>query len=407
MSMVDLIRSQDRRARALAVGIVVVGIIVIASVFVFTLQLEQYADDTTGLVSWIGQGVATLAFLLSGAVIVSKQPRNVIGWLLIVPGLVSPLSDVAQLWLVGLDPVPTQANLLIWLSIWITNWSWILLMFPIFVILLTFPDGRLLSPRWRWVAVLIGLMTVVMLALAAFDDEMSVVLGDDVVLWSVPNPIGLFQWSVEFDQVFGIIWSAALLIVTIAGVVAVVLRFRRGGAVEREQLKWPLWAFLLFGIVYGVGAIQSGFNGVLDVLFGFFLAAIPISVAIAVLKYRLFEIDRILSRTVSYALVVGLLGLVFFGMITALSLLPFAESDLTVAGSTLAAAALFNPLRKRVQNVVDRRFNRSKYDAAKVMDEFAGSLQDRTDAPEIIEDLVGVVTTTMQPSAIGVWTSEA
>ncbi len=396
----------EQRARIVAVVMVIVGIVVIASVVGLTVRAEALPDDTTVLVGWIGQGVATLAFLLSGAIIVSRQPRNVIGWLLVVPGLLAPLSDVAQLWLVGLDPIPTRADPLIWLSIWITDWSWILLIFPIFLILLTFPNGRLLSPRWRWATVLIGLMTVVLLALTAFDAEMAVLVEDEVVLWSVPNPIGLFHLSDEGEQVFALLWSLALLVVTIAGVVAMVLRFRRGTAVEREQLKWPLWAFLLFGIVYGIGAIESGFTGILEILFGFVLAAIPVSVAIAVLKYRLFEIDRIISRTVSYALVVGLLGLVFFGTVTMLSLLPLAESDLTVAGSTLAAAALFNPVRRRVQNVVDRRFNRSKYDAATVMDEFAGSLQDRTDAPEIVDDLVGVVTATMQPSVIGVWTTE-
>ncbi len=135
-------------------------------------------------------------------------------------------------------------------------------------------------------------------------------------------------------------------------------------------------------------------------------AAIPIAIGIAVLRYRLYEIDRLLSRTVSYLLVVGVLAAVFFGVVAVAGSLFQTDSDLAVAGSTLAVAALFNPVRKRVQGWVDRRFNRSRYDAQKVMDRFAGSLRDQVDSHEVVDGWVGVVAQTMQPESVSVWVRE-
>jgi hypothetical protein len=143
-----------------------------------------------------------------------------------------------------------------------------------------------------------------------------------------------------------------------------------------------------------------------DLMFGLATAGLPVAVAIAVLRYRLYEIDRIISRTVSYAVVVAFLALLFFGVVTVLSSLLAAESDLAIAGSTLAVAALFNPVRRRVQVWVDRRFNRSRYDTQRVMDRFAGSLQDRVDSQEVVDGWVGVVSETMQPASVAVWVRE-
>jgi hypothetical protein len=161
-------------------------------------------------------------------------------------------------------------------------------------------------------------------------------------------------------------------------------------------------------VVYGATALASSFTtgGLADLVFGLSLAGLPVAVAIAVLRYRLYEIDRIISRTVSYAVVVAFLALLFFGVVTALSSLLPAESDLAIAGSTLAVAALFNPVRRWVQVWVDRRFNRSRYDTQRVMDRFAGSLQDRVDSQEVVDGWVGVVSETMQPASVAVWVRE-
>jgi hypothetical protein len=410
--MVETVKRPDRSTKTggataiAAVVIVVVAVAALAGVVVLSLQGGTARGDTFDLVGWIAQGVATLAFVLSGALIVSRQPRNVIGWLLVVAGLGPMLSEVIFVWLIGLNPPPTQATPLLWSAVWFTNWSWITLMFPIFLILLTFPTGRLLSRRWRWVVILCGLMITVMLGLTGFSPELQVMTGDEVLVWSIPNPIGFLPEYEEFGLQFEFVWNRLLLLLTIVCVTAVVVRFRRGSSVEREQIKWPLWAMLFFGVVYALGASEGGFNRALDILFGLVLAAIPISVALAVLKYRLFEIDRIISRTVTYLLVVGLLGGLYFASVTTVTRLLQAESALAVAISTLAVAALFNPVRRRIQNIIDRRFNRARYDAQNVMDRFAGTLRDRLDVNELSVGWRDVVTETMEPTAVSVWIRE-
>lgn len=354
--------------------------------------------------------VALFAFVLSGAMIVSRQPRNVIGWLLIIPGLSIPLTELGTIWLRNLDPAPVRADIWLWLVLWITSWAWVLLIFPVFHLLLTFPNGRLLSPRWRWVVWLEGAMVATMMGLSGLGSELSLMVEEDIV-WSVPNPIGLAALTTEFfDEggAFESVWSISLVLLTLSCLAAVVIRFRRGSSEERVQLKWPLYGVGLFGFVYVSSAIGIGVEdgGVPELLFGLSLAGIPVAVAIAVLRYRLYEIDRIISRTVSYLIVVGLLGAVFFGAVTSLSSVLQAESDLAIAASTLSVAALFNPLRKRVQTWVDRRFNRSRYDAQRVMDRFAGSSQDRVDTQGVVDGWVAVVSETMQPTSVAVWVRE-
>ena len=170
-------------------------------------------------------------------------------------------------------------------------------------------------------------------------------------------------------------------------------------------MKWLLLAVGFFGVVFAFQAIlnsQDGPSG-WPTPYSVSLASIPIAITIAVLRHRLYDIDRLVSRTVSYAVVVGLLAAVFFGIIALLTSLLETQSDVTVAASTLSVFALFNPLRKRVQNGVDRRFNRSRYDSGRVMDGFAASLKDRVNSDEVVAGWVGVVNQTMEPSTIGVW----
>ncbi|MEX1125066.1 MAG: hypothetical protein WEE53_05320, partial [Acidimicrobiia bacterium] len=159
----------------------------------------------------------------------------------------------------------------------------------------------------------------------------------------------------------------------LAAIVSLVMRWKGARGVERLQLRWlvPSFAVLGAGLLAEFGGFQGSLAG--NVLLPAGAILVPVAIGFAILRYRLYEIDRIISRTVSYAVVVGLLGLVFFGVVTVLTSLLPAESDLAVAGSTLAVAALFNPVRRRVQGWVDRRFNRSRYDAQKVMDAFSGS----------------------------------
>ncbi|CAN5870377.1 hypothetical protein BH23ACT5_BH23ACT5_06590 [soil metagenome] len=379
----------------------------VLSVTIWTLA--RSGEFGTTALSWIGGFLISFgmaAYLVSGAVIVSRQPRNMIGWLLMVPGFIVPVSELGLIWLTGLDPVPLVAHPGLWLLIWFTSWAWVLLVFPVFHLLLTFPTGRLLSDRWKWAVALEVVMVAAMVGLATFPERLQVMVDDDVI-WSIANPIGLVPLKF-FDEPVWALWSYALLAMTVISVSAVVLRFRRGSPLERQQLKWPLSAICMFGVVYGLGALGSGWEsgGVADLFFGLALAGIPVSVAIAVTRYRLYELDRILSRTVSYAVVVGLLAALFFGTVGFLSSLLAAGSDLATAGSTLAIAALFNPLRDRVQSWVERKFNRARYDIDRVLERSATSLRDGVDPDDVARGWLNVVSQTMQPTTIGLWVRE-
>jgi hypothetical protein len=367
----------------------------------------EFGSTLTNVLTLASYAVAMVAFVLSGALIVSRQPRNVIGWLLMIPGLSLPISELATQWLIAMDPPPETTDLWLWLALWFISWSWVLLIFPLFHLLLTFPNGRFLSPRWRWVGWLEGAMVMTMVGLVTFGDPLTLDVEENT-LWTVSNPIGFLMEGGFMEFFFRVVWTPLLLLITVASVASFAVRFRTGSYEERHQLKWPLGAAALFGVVYGSTVLASSITtgGLADLMFGLAMAGLPVAVAVAVLRYRLYEIDRIISRTVSYAVVVAFLALLFFGVVTALSSLLPGESDLAIAGSTLAVAALFNPVRRRVQGWVDRRFNRSRYDTQRVMDRFAGSLQDRVDSEGVVEGWVGVVSETMQPASVAVWVRE-
>ena len=397
-------------ARTLLAWVVLAGGI---GLIIWGLIVSLRSDVASSTLEAISFSLTLLAFLLSGAAIVLRQPRNVIGWLLMIPGLTIAGSELLAIWLRSMDPAPEQVTFGLWLALWFAQWAWILLMFPIFLLLLTFPDGRLLSPRWRSVRWLLAVMTVTMvLGGALIEDLEAVDESGEIALWSVPNPIGVVPVDVFDGPVFGVLWTLGLLTMTVFSVAAIVIRFRRGSREVRQQLKLPLYAMGFFGVSYILMAVRGsirdvGDSGLLEVIFVVSLAGLPVSVAAAVLRYRLYDIDRLVSRTVSYGVVVGLLVSAFFGVVTLLTALLPTESDLAVAASTLAAAALFNPLRRRVQGLVDRRFNRSKYDAQIEIDALSVRLRQAHDREEITGEMLKVVNSTMEPSSVGVWLREA
>jgi hypothetical protein len=219
---------------------------------------------------------------------------------------------------------------------------------------------------------------------------------------SCAEPIDI-PWGIEgFAGLEPLVLAA--MVMAVPAIVALFVRLRRSTGVERQQLKW----FLFAATSLALGLISSfdNFNlpqSLNDAISAVTLSALWVAIGVAIVRYRLFEIDRIVSRTVSYAVVAGLLALVFFGVVTVLTTFLPTESDLAIAGSTLAVAAAFNPLRRRVQGQVDRRFNRARYDTERVMDQFAGELRDEVDSGEIIDGWLNAVVDTMQPAAVGVW----
>jgi hypothetical protein len=358
------------------------------SVVQLTLSDRPFADASLAAVGF-------LTYAAIGGLIIIRRDGHPTGWLLILIGL-------AVLWADGLIGLPGVSPLF---AAWVSSWGWALVFCLFAMLTLTFPSGHLPAGSGLWARA--GRAAVWVLPVLLFATAFTKTLGGAESSTQTVNPIGFLPEWLGYGALFGIV---AILL---GGAVSLVIKRRRAVGAERAQFTWVVFAFVLLTtaviltflyvfISIGVGAGDPGDDAwgpayVMMVLF-------PLSFGVAVLRYRLYEIDRIVSRTVSYALVVGVLAGAFLGVVALMSsLLPDASSDLAVAGSTLVVAALFNPLRRRVQDGVDRRFNRQRYDAQRVMDGFAFSLRDRVDPEEVTNGWVDVVSSTMQPDFIGMW----
>lgn len=376
-------------------GLIAIGIGTFAVVVPLLLALaSQGTDQGSDTFGVLAASLVGPVYALTAALIIWRLPSNSVAWMMMAVAVGIAIAACADLLTPSAPPEdPSQGLLLV---IGLGSASWVFFIFPILHILLTFPTGRVLSTRWRPFVGLEVVMVSYMLALGAFAEI--VVPSDES--WSVQNPIGFLPVP---GPSFWSIWQIGLLILTVGGLASVVIRFVRSRGIGRQQMKVLVFAVGFFAVVYGTAAVLplEGDTSLLDFLLPVAMVGIGIAIAIALLRYRLYEIDRVVSRTVSYALVVTLLvGAV--ALVATLVGTRF-ESPVVVAATTLVVAAVFNPLRHRVQNVVDRRFNRSRYDVERVMDEFAGTLRDRVDVEGVLDGWVDVVSVSMQPSSIGVW----
>ena len=273
---------------------------------------------------------------------------------------------------------------------------WVLLI----LLLLYFPTGRLLSPRWRLVAWAGGLFT----ALAAIGNGLRPDIAEIAGIGAVRNPFAIPTATPLLDLLLNL--ALPFLIVGIGGAVAaIVVRFRRARGVERAQLKWFTYAASLTPLPFIAHDLAPALAGL---LFAVILPLVPVSIGIAILRYRLYDIDRVINRTLVYGLLTVLLGAVYVVGVFGLGQLfnpVTGESALAVAASTLAVAALFQPARRRVQAVVDRRFNRRRSDAARTVEAFSLRLRDHVELDTLSAELLMVVDQTMQPTAVSLWLS--
>lgn len=361
---------------------------------------EALEDGLAGVIASALWLLLPVLFTGLASVILTRQPDNGISWLLYSVGL-GVLLDIAVQ--PHVEAPPSSPVFWDYVAIFLSNTMWLAIFFPLFLLLFVFPTGHFMNHRWRWARWPAIFMPATVVFFSLFSEE----VGPPNDSWLIANPIGLIPNSGIWEGFFGVLWSLSLLSLALGGLVAMVVRFRRSTVVVRTQIKWVLYAAFVFALGYGASVIASVWTIEDDsffwILFVLSLALLPVSITAAITRYRLFEIDRIISRTLSYALVAGLLATVYLVTVTAVTSLLPTQNALAVAGSTLAVAALFNPLRKRIQHGVDRRFNRSAYQAEVVSEGFATKLRESLTTEELVEAWSQAVNESFQPELTGIW----
>jgi len=357
---------------------------------------------------WLDNTLTAVFYPTVGAIVASRRPENPVGWLLCLYGLAISIGYFcAEYAIYALLAEPNSlpaGEAMAWIVSWVLP---ILNGLQVFYILL-FPTGRLPSRRWRWLGWLTVAFVVVGVILAAFSS--GALLG---ILGPIQNPLGIEGFSNIYYKAILFIMTPLL---TIAAALAVFIRLRRAIGVERQQIKWFAYAAaayvsagILAYIIPRVIDTPLWFEQVSFALNIAFIPAIPIAIGIAILRYRLYDIDILINRTLVYGSLTLMLALVYFGGVAASQVVFTAltgqeeQPQLTIVVSTLVIAALFTPLRRRIQSFIDRRFYRRKYDAAKTLEAFSAQLRDETDLTALSEDLVGVVRETMQPAHVSLW----
>ncbi|MDQ3751470.1 MAG: hypothetical protein M3333_01060, partial [Actinomycetota bacterium] len=350
--------------------------------------------------------VFVLGFATFGALIASRQPRNPIGWIMCVSALAFTLGGVTGDYASRSLDQPSLPGLP--LAAWLSVWTWSVgAALPATFLLLLFPDGRLPSRRWRpvgWIAGVAIMVVVASLALAPgrFDDL------------PISNPFAIAFIYRALQPLIGAA-GVALFACALASIGSLIVRFRRAEDQERLQLKWLAFAVALVAFAAAISVViestagsDDGLIELSNLIVTSSMATMPMAIGVAVLKHRLYNIDRIINRTLVYGALSAILGLIYIGGVVGFgslvrSVTGQTDNSLGVAASTLGVAALVRPLRSRVQGAIDHRFYRRKYDAARTLEMFSSRLRDEVDLDLLSRDLVGVIGATMQPAHVSLW----
>jgi hypothetical protein len=332
-----------------------------------------------------------------GGLVASRRPANPVGWFFLgIGGCMAITVVAAEYATYGLAGAQAMA--------WLQSWLWVPGVMLLFCFLpLYFPDGRLVSRRWRWVVRLALFSCVTGAALFALSPG-------EIPYMGVDNPLGIEALRPVSDLLEPV-YLALYFLLWFASAASLVARFRRSGSMERQQIKWlafaasavPVW-FLTNAPIEA--AVPNLFQ-VVDALI--FSALIPVAAGVAILRYRLYDIDVVINRTLVYGSLTATLVAVYFGGVTATQTIfqTFTSQEklpqLVIVASTLVIAALFNPLRKRIQSFIDRRFYRRKYDARKILEAFNARLRDETELVTLTDDVMSVMRETMQPAHVSLW----
>jgi hypothetical protein len=374
-------------------------------------ELLTVKNGSFELLSDIFYDLVLLIFVSVGAFIASHRPENPIGWIICAASLIWVLSDFSlEYGVYSLITAPGSLPFGVFVSLFGAvgrSFGWFLILT---FLLLLFPNGQLPSARWRTLAWIIAGLLVADLFTFLFDP--TPFINVDPSLAAVQNPLGFSGTSALFVH-FNTFVTLFLFVTAIACIVSVIVRFRKARGDERQQLKWLAYGTVLSLLII-VAIIVSIFTNLnlgflSSALFYLPLLIISISSGIAIMRYRLYNIDILINRTLVYGVLTALLALIFFGLIFILQSLvraltgQISQTPVAIVVSTVVIYALFQPLRRRIQQVIDRRFYRRKYDAAKVVESFSATLRNEVDLNQLREHLISVVQETMQPAHVSLW----
>jgi len=396
----DIAVRRFRLASSATVMILGVAVLVLTVADVPLAQLAHQSLAASGgsVPIWVSAPFAVVGFVVAW-----RKPGNPLGWIMLGVAVFLVLSEDASFYTVADYRLRHGGLPLGWIALLAQpGWAPGIVLFGLVVLL--FPDGRPPSPRLRWMVWVYAAVAIMWIA-AAVTITVGAVIGHHTQVDSggnlllLDNSAGSPAWWAGLSNVFFMLGTAAWLV----SLAAQVLSYRRSSGVRRQQLKW-----LMAGSAVALAGItpllldSSGTSAASPVVLAGFLA-LPLSIGVAVLRYRLFDIDRIISRTLAYAVVTGLLVGVYAGIVLLITQVFRVHTPVAVAAATLAAAALFNPARRRVQRAVDRRFNRARYDADQTIAAFAARLKDAVDLDSVRDDLAGVVHQALEPAHVSVW----
>jgi hypothetical protein len=391
-------------ATALVLGGLVLAL-VIADAPLAGLAHQGLNASGASLPVWV-----SAAFGVVGFVVAWRKPGNPLGWVILGLAAFGALSEDASFYTVADYRLRHGGLPLGWVAL-LAQPGWAPALVLLGLVFLLFPDGRPPSPRWRWVLwtyVGVGALWIA----GAFALTVGAIIGHHTQVDPSGNLVVLDNTAqnAAWWNAITTVASVLLAVCWLASLGAQMLSYRRSSGERRQQLKWLLAGSAIGGTCLAISFTQSGTpSGTVRIVSFIVLAgflAIPLSIGVAILKYRLFDIDRVISRTLAYAIVTGLLVGVYAGLVLLATRVVSITTPVAVAAATLAAAALFSPLRRRVQRVVDRRFNRARYDADQMVAAFAARLQDAVDLDSVRDDLASAVQNALEPAHVWVWMSE-
>lgn len=385
-------------------SVTVLGLV--AAPVIVSVGVDRELTGTVEAPILVSFSLFVLGFATTGALITSRQPANPVGWLCAGAAVLYVFAGVADSFVNSFPDTATSGGVLLRLWITVGESLWAPgLGIGATLLLLLFPNGHLPSPRWRpiaWVASVVLILIPVA----------QILVPGRVQDYPVVSPVGIPGAATVLEGIVGIAYMGLALCVPFS-MASLFFRFRKAPPVERQQLKWLLFAAGLVAVLFLSSVIlevvtqnSAAAGEISNFLTTAALSAVPIAIGIAILRYRLYDIDVIINRALVYAVLTAVLAFVYIAVVFGLQqvLSPITqESDLAIAASTLAVAALFRPARTRVQSFIDHRFYRRKFDAQRTLDDFSSTLRDEVDLSALSSRLTGVISDTMQPAHVSLW----